>query len=191
MRKSILLSLLCMVSILAVACGGGNNSSTGNGSGDGGCGDGGDGGCTVAADPMAFYKKEGNFTLSKTSMKMKMGDDWKDQPVTFSRTEVVKVDGNKITIKTTMFDADMKETYSGESEMDLTPKEATGCAGEAPKIVEEEIEVKAGKFNCQKMETEAAGNKTTSWTSNGISVKSVTKGDTMEMEMELQEYKND
>lgn len=190
MRKSILLGLLCLVSVLAVACGDGNNSATGNGTGCGGdtpaCGE-----DAPAADPMAFYKKEGNFTLSKTSMKMKMGDDWKDQPVTFSRTEVVKVDGNKITIKTTMFDADMKETYSGESEMDLTPKEATGCAGEAPKIVEEEIEVKAGKFNCQKMETEAAGNKTTSWTSNGISVKSVTKGDTMEMEMELQEYKND
>ena len=198
MRKGILFGLLSLVAILAVACGPANNAGgTGNGGGNGG-GNGAactGGGCTggeeAADDAMAFYKTVGNYSLTKTTSKMKRGDEWKEQPATFMRMEVTKVDGDKITYKMTTYDADMKETYSAEQEMDLTPKEAPADGGEAPEIVKEDIEVKGGKFNAVKTSSEAAGTKSTIWSFKGMSVKSESKGEMMESVTELQEYKLD
>ncbi|MDC1142660.1 hypothetical protein OAU50_06185 [Planctomycetota bacterium] len=182
MRKGILLSLLCMISILTVACGGGNDTNGGNAAGNGACGG---GGCEAAADPMAFYKTEGNFTLTKTTSKMKMGEEWKDQAATFTRSEITKVDGNKVTVTTTTYDADMKEISSNPFEMDLTPKDPPACAPEAPETTEEEVEVKAGKFTA----TKTVSGTTTTWQAKGVTVKTEMKMDTMESVTELQEYK--
>jgi hypothetical protein len=189
MRKSIFVMVLSLVAVLAVACGGGNNSGNAKGNGGGGACGGGDGGGDAATeDAMAFYKKVGNFSLTKTPSKMKMGDEWKDQPASFTRMEVTKVDGDKITYKLTTYDADMKETYSADQTMDLTPKEAPeGDTTKAPEIKKEEIEVKAGKFNCMKVE--ASGS--TSWSFKGMGVKTTMKSDMMDSTTELQEYKLD
>jgi hypothetical protein len=137
---------------------------------------------------MAFYKKAGNFSLAKTTSKMKMGDKWEDQAPTFMRMEVTKVDGTKSTYKMTMYDKDMKETFSNENTLDLAPKDAPASnAPAAPKPVEEELTVKAGTFKC--MKNDAAGS--TSWSHKGMGVKTVTKSDMMESTTELQEYKLD
>ncbi|MCB9934976.1 MAG: hypothetical protein H6840_04710 [Planctomycetes bacterium] len=195
MRKSILFSLLSLIAVLAVACGGGNNAAGGNagkgnaGSGNAGaCAGGGCGGGEAAADAMAFYRKAGNYYMTKSTMKV-AGNDM----VTYSKFEIVKSDDKGYVAKSTSYDKDKKETFSQEMPLVEWPKPVADTGGEAPKVTttEETIKVEAGEFECIVMETEAAGSKTKSWSSKkypGLPVKSVTTG-AADMTSELVEYK--
>ena len=177
MRKSIFLSLLCLIAVVAVACGGGNNA-TGNG-GDaaacGGCG-GGDGG---AADAYALYKTEGRSWTTKSVTKMEGMDDM----VSYSKTEVVSVADDHAMIKMTMMDKD-KKPMAGmeptETKIEFKTAEAPACGGDAPEVKEETVTVEAGEFEC--IVTEVSGTK--SWSSKkypGLPVKMESANMTMEL----------
>lgn len=172
MRKSILFIMMVAVAFFAVACGGNNAASNGGG----GTTTGGE----AAADPMKFYKKAGNYYMTKSTMKV--GDN---EMVTYMKMEITKSDDKGYVTTTYTYDKDKKETSKTESPMVEWPKpvETAATGAEAPKVTEEEVEVPAGKFKCIK--TEASG--TTSWSFNGIPVKM--KSDTMEMV--LVELKNE
>lgn len=162
MRKSILSLMMVAIAFFAVACGG--NNAAGNGGG--GTTTGGE----AAADPMKFYKKAGNYFMTKSTMKM--GDT---ETVTFAKTEITKSDDKGYTMVMYSYDKDKKETSKNEMTVEWPkPVETAATGAEAPKPTEEEIEVPAGKFKCQKTEANGA----TTWTSNGIMVKM--KTDTME-----------
>ncbi|MCB9932768.1 MAG: hypothetical protein H6841_05020 [Planctomycetes bacterium] len=152
MRKSILFSLLSLIAVLAVACGGGNNAAGGNagkgnaGSGNAGaCAGGGCGGGEAAADAMAFYRKAGNYYMTKSTMKV-AGNDM----VTYSKFEIVKSDDKGYVAKSTSYDKDKKETFSQEMPLVEWPKPVADTGGEAPKVTttEETIKVEAGEFEC-------------------------------------------
>lgn len=179
MRKSIFFSLLCLIAIVAVACGGGNNDA-GNGTGGdaaacGGCG--GDGG---SADAYALYKKEGRKWKHKSVTKMEGMDDM----VSFMEYEITKVADDHAMQKMTMLDKDGKPMAGmepTETKIDFVTAEAPACTGtEAPEMTEETITVAAGEFECYVMDN--AGTK--SWSSKkypGLAVKM--EGATMTMEL--------
>lgn len=175
MRKSIFFSLLCLIAIVAVACGGGNNAGgTGN---DGGaaCGDGGNGG--GAADAYALYKKEGRSWLLKNEMEVAG-----NKMVTFTKTEVTKVADDHAMIKTTSLKEDKTEQAPGtETKIEFATAEATDTSGEAaPEPTKETVKVEAGEFECYV--TENAGTKV--WSSveyPGLTVKM--EGATMKSEL--------
>ncbi|MCF6227085.1 MAG: hypothetical protein L3J82_00230 [Planctomycetes bacterium] len=141
-------------------------------------------------DAMAFYRKVGNFSLTKTTMKIKMGDDWQEQPATFMKIIVIKTENDVSTYRMTMYDADMKETFTSEQIINLAPSEVPDGL-EKPEVIFEEIEVKAGKFMCSKLVYENGGSKTVTWTFGAILAKVETTGDNFESTTELQEYKMD
>jgi hypothetical protein len=161
MRKGILFSLLCLIAIVSVACGGANNA-TGNSKGNvanGGGDTGGDtGSSSDAADAFALYKKKGTTWTTKNVTKMAGMDDM----ITYSKNEIVDVTDKAAKVKTWTLDKD-KKPYAGmeagtEYEVKFeTPKVETGA--DAPKVEtkDETAKVEAGEFDCTV--TETGGNK--------------------------------
>lgn len=196
MRKGILFSLLCVVAVLAVACGGGNNAGEdnggetnggedgeGNGEGNGeGEGNGGD-----AADAYAIYRTVGNTWTHKTTSEIAgVGTN-----VSTTAYEVLEVNDDGATVKMTSYDGDGNETFSQDTEIPFATADATdGEDVEAPETTDETITVEAGDFPCTKMVTEAGGSTITTWTSKehpGLTVKSESTGSS-ESTTELVEY---
>ena len=136
MRKSILFSLLCLVSVLAVACGGGNNAAGGgNGAGNGAaaCGGGCAGGETT--DAWATYRKDGRSWTHEMTGGMKM------------TTTIKNVTDNGCDMVTQMYGADGKEMGAANTTpMKFETAAATDTKVETPKSTEKEVECKAGKF---------------------------------------------
>lgn len=182
MRKGILFMLLCIVSIVAVACGGGNDA---NGSGNsaaacgGECG-GGDGGGD-ASDPFALYKEEGRKWKHKSVTKM----DGMEDMVSYTAYEVITVGDDAATYKMTMLDKDgepMAGAEPTETEVKFETPEVTDTGADAPEVetTEETITVEAGEFECTV--TEMSGTKT--WMSTkypGLLVKMEGASNTMEL----------
>ncbi|MBZ0135811.1 MAG: hypothetical protein K8I27_05520 [Planctomycetes bacterium] len=176
MRKSIFFSLLCLIAIVAVACGNGNTPTTGGNTTGGGCtGGGGD-----AADAYALYKKEGRKWKTKSVMKIEGQPDM----VSFTEYEITKLADDHAMQKMTMLDKDGKPMAGmepTETKIEFKTAEAPACTGaEAPKMTEETVTVAAGEFECYVVEN--AGTK--SWSSKkypGLSVKM--EGATMTMEL--------
>lgn len=176
MRKSIFFSLLCLIAIVAVACGGGNNATgNGTGGGDAACGGGNGGG--DASDPFALYKKEGRKWKTKSVTKIEGMDDM----VSFTEYEVTKVSDAEATYVMRTLDKDGKETSKMEQTIKFeTPKAETTGGEAAPEPTKETVTVAAGEFECYVNDT--AGTK--SWSSvkyPGLSVKM--EGATMTMEL--------
>ncbi len=197
MRKGIFFSLLCLIAVFAVACGGGNNAGDsdngdggengctengGEGNGDNGDGNGGD------ADAYALYRTVGNMWKMKSTTKM----EGMDPMVSVSATEVIDVNDEGATIKITSYDADGNETSSNEAPVPFATADGeTGEAGDAPETTDETITVEAGEFECTKTVTEANGATTTTWMSKehpGLTVKSETTGGQADTTMELVDY---
>lgn len=177
MRKSIFFSLLCLIAIVAVACGGGNDANSADGNSVAGC----TGGCGGdAADAYALYKKEGRKWKHKSVTKIEGMDDM----VSFTEYEITKVADDHAMQKMTMLDKDGKPMAGmepTETKIPFATAEAPACTGgEAPEMTEETITVEAGEFECYVMEN--AGTKT--WSSKkypGLAVKM--EGATMTMEL--------
>lgn len=139
MRKSILFSLLCLIAVVAVACGGGgNNTATGNGTGNtaGACG----GEKAAAADPYALYKKKGrNWTHKTAAGHMKV--------------EVVELAEDHAMTKTWILDAD-KKPMAGMPEPEPTKvefktAEGTGTAtGEVKEPKKETVKAAGKDWKC-------------------------------------------
>jgi hypothetical protein len=175
MRKGILFSLLCLIAIVSVACGSGNNATKGNGTGNaanGGGDTGGDTGSTSdAADAFALYKKKGTTWTTKNVTKIAGMDDM----ISYSKNEIVEVTDKSAKVKTWMLDKDQKPMAGMEAGTEYevkfeTPKVETGT--DAPKVEtkEETVKVEAGEFEC--IVTETGGNKV--WSSKkypGLMVK--------------------
>jgi len=144
-----------------------------------------------AVDAYALYKKKGR-TWTWKSVSKYSGFEM----VAYTKQEVVEVTDTKAKIKTTSMDKDKKETYSSEYEIEFSTTTTDGTkdgTAKAPEMTEEKIKVEAGEYECQKWTSEAAGNKTTSWTSKkypGLLVKSESKSDAGESVMELVEFKD-
>jgi hypothetical protein len=183
MRKGILFSLLCLIAIVSVACGSGNNAAgnkTGNAPGNGaadGAADGATDGGDADADPMAFYKKAGNSYMTKTTSKM--GDT---ETVSYMKIEIVKSDDKGYVSKMWTYDKDKKETYSAENPMVEWPKPVADTGGTPVKVetTEETIKVEAGEFKTTKTTMDTAGTKTTTWMAKeypGLMVKSESSGE--------------
>lgn len=141
MRKSILFSLLCLIAVVAVACGGGagNNAAPSTGNKAGTCGGGGDD-KAAAADPYALYKKKGrNWTHKTAGGHMKV--------------EVVELAEDHAMTKTWMLDAD-KKPMAGMPEPEPTKvefktAEGTGTAtGEAKEPKKETVSAAGKDWKC-------------------------------------------
>jgi hypothetical protein len=164
MRKSILFSLLCLIAVVAVACGGGtgNNTTTGGNNTGGACGGNG-GDKAAAADPAAqwdaLYKEGASWTY-----KMAGG--------MLQKTEVVSVADGVAKLKQSM--------KMGEADwMAPTDGEAKRPTGEAAAPAEGYKELgkgseKVGDWDTDWVEYEMNGKKGKSWTSTkyGCIVKS-------------------
>lgn len=192
MRKSILAMFVVMIAVFAVACGGNTAKGNGGNTADGGNTAGGGGGGDAAADAFALYKKKGRVWVTKSVMKMQGMDDM----VTYNKSEVIDVTDKAAKVKMWSLDKDKKPMAGMEAgtEMEIkfeTPKvDAPKCGAKAPEVKKETIKVAAGEFECNVMETEAAGSKTKSWSSvkyPGLPVKSETTG-AANMTSELVEF---
>jgi len=141
-------------------------------------------------DAYKIYRAKGNTWTVKSTTKV----SGMDEMVSYTKTEVTEVAENKATIKVTSLDKDQKEIYSHSMDIPFVaaqpmPKpDPDAPKVEPPKQVEEKVKVEAGEFECIKTEYEAAGTKTTTWTHKqypGVTVKSTSKSDAMEMTSEL------
>ncbi len=190
MRKSILAMFVVMIAMFAVACGG--NTAKGNGDANA-AGGGGGGGCTAKSDPYALYKKGRSWTLKMVN---KTGDN---ETIMYSKTEVIDNTDKEITIKMTTMDKDKKNMMDPtESKF---PK-ATEAAANAPKVDPPkqedggEVEAAGKKWKTWKTVSEAAGVKTTTWSSQdfpGLTIKSEGEGEMAGMKVKnssiLEEFK--
>lgn len=155
MRKSILFSLLCLIAVVAVACGGGNSANGGGNTGSGGntaaCG----GGEAPAADPYALYKNKGRSWTVKNDF---------SGNISHSKTEVVEVAEDHAMVKMWTLDADMKPMAGmpepTPTKVPFTKADTTAPADAATKVEtkDETVKVAAGEFECTM--TENAGTKT-------------------------------
>lgn len=134
MRNGLLFIMMFAISIFAVACGG-NNSATGNGAAA-------TGGDTAgpAADVWALYKKDGRTWTHAMQGDMKM------------KTTIKNVKADSADMEVQMYGADGKEMGAANTTTIKfeTPKvEATTAAAPAAKEPKKQnVEVKAGKFDC-------------------------------------------
>ncbi|MGE0432847.1 MAG: hypothetical protein AB7K09_06695 [Planctomycetota bacterium] len=159
--KNIALAVCFGLLVALVGCGGaagGDNNAPKAGSGGGGGG--------AAADAFALYKKDGRtWTIRQEAGGMVM----------LMKSKVSKVTKDGATVTTTTTKEDGTDMGMPPQEMPITFTAATGgTGGEMPKnmpeVKEESVTVKAGTFNCIKMEM--AG--TTTWSSKefpGLTVK--------------------
>lgn len=184
MRKSILAMFVVMIAIFAVACGGntakgnGGDANAANGAGGGG------GGESAANDMLAVYKKKGNKWTTKSTMKIA---GMADPMISYAEYEVTEVTDAEATY--TMQSLDKEKKPQGDKQTLKMPlktdaKDGGKACGPKPTITDEKVKVEAGEFDCQKIESEAGGVKSTIWTAKkpgGLSVKM--KTDTMEMEL--------
>jgi hypothetical protein len=188
MRKGILFSLLCLIAIVSVACGGGNNAAGNKANGasngaDGAAADGGTDGGTTEVDAYALYKKKGRSWMTKNDM-----DAGGTKMVSYSKTEVVEVTDDHAMIKVWTLGED-KKPMAGMPEP--TPTEIKFVKAEpvadakapATEVKKETVKVAAGEFECYF--TENSGTK--SWSSvkyPGLPVKM----ESATMKMELVEF---
>jgi len=137
MRKSIFFSLLCLIAIVAVACGNGNTPTNGNSTdGDAACG--GDDGSNGGGDVWALYKKEGrNWTHKMTGdMTMKTTIKTVAEDHAIQVTEMMGADG-----------AAMGDPTETKIEF-VTAEAPADAAPETPESEEKSVEVEAGTFDC-------------------------------------------
>ena len=182
MRKTILAALICGVSVMAVACGGGNAAGNGNApAGGGNAATAGGGGEAAKSDAFALYKKKGRTWLTKSTVKM----EGMDPMVTYSKSEVVDVTDKSAKVKMWTLDKDQKPMAGMEAgtEMEIkfeTPAATGDTTAKPAEPKKETVKVEAGEFECYMSEN--AGTK--SWSSvefPGLPVKM--EGATMTMEL--------
>jgi hypothetical protein len=143
----------------------------------------------AAVDAYKAYRTKGNTWTHKTTTKV-AGTDM----VSYTQWEVTEVKEDKAVVKVTMLDKDEKEMMPGTSmDIPFTVAKPVEGAPDAPavKMTEEKIKVAAGEFTCMKVEYEAAGTKSTSWTHKDFSVvivKMTSKNEYAETEMELVKF---
>lgn len=175
MRKGILLSILCLVSVLAVACDSGN-AGNGNSCGGSECG-----GEVASSDPFALYKKNGRKWTHKSVNKIEGQPD----SISYMSYEMKDVTDEQGTQVMTMLDKD-KKPMAGMKPTETVKKfvvpeaPACGTAGCAPEVKYETIEAAGSKFEC--MVVEMAGTK--SWSSKeflGLVIKMEGKTSSMEL----------
>lgn len=158
MRKSIFFSLLCLIAIVAVACGGGNNA-TGNGTGGGdaaSCGGGNGGGGEISAQEQwdNLYKEGASWIV-----KMDFGTPM------WQKTEVKSVADGVAKIETsTKMSEDGEFANPAPSEV---KRPAEGGTAETPEGYKElgKGEEKVGDWDCTWVESESNGTKTKTWMS--------------------------
>ncbi|MBP9890456.1 MAG: hypothetical protein KBG84_01015 [Planctomycetes bacterium] len=142
-------------------------------------------------DAWALYKKKGRTWTWKIASKYSGYES-----VMYSKYEVLEVTDTKATVKVSSMDKDKKELYSANQDIEFktaTTEGKTDGTAKAPEMTDEKIKVEAGEFECQKMTTEAAGTKSTTWMSkkySGLLVKTESKSEQGESVMELVEFKD-
>lgn len=170
------------------ACTGDTGGETGD-TGDA-CSGGDTGGESSSTDAYALYKKEGRSWMYKTTTKMSGTEN-----VSYMKYEVKTVADDHAVVVMTMLDKDKKPNEyvkPTEQKIDFAPA-ATDTGGDAPAVdtTEETVSAAGQDWVCIKVEMDNNGTKTTSWSSKeypGLSVKSVSKSESMESTMELVEF---
>ncbi len=147
MRKSILAMFVVMIALFAVACGGnkpagnGGDANAANGAGGGGGGGG-------EADAFAGYKKQGRLWLVKSTTKM----DGMDPMVTYTKTEITKVEADHAIMTMWTLDKDKKPMAGmekgNETKIEFKKAEPVKCAPAPKEPKKQKVKVEAGEFDC-------------------------------------------
>ena len=134
-----------------------------------------------------LYRKQGNFALSKTLVRMNMGGRGGMNTVSYMRQDVVAATETQATLRTSGYDQNMKKTFSNENSMGVSKFSQIGHSGDEP--IEELIMVCGGAFACLKTVTKTNDQNMNMWMHHGIMLRMTNEAKGFSMITEVTELK--